>query len=120
MNPVTGLSVARIVLGILTLVAPRTAARLLRLDGDGQPQLSYLSRMFGSREIALGAATLAAPAGVRRPVLLAGVAVDACDAAAGLLAGRSRAVSKPTAALLTVPAVAALATGIATVARERA
>ena len=120
MNPITGLSVARVAIGTLTLVAPGAAARLMRLDGEGQPQLSYLSRMFGSREIALGAVTLAAPREVRRTVLLAGVAIDACDAAAGLLAGRSRAVPKSTAALLTAPAVAAAVTGIAMVSRGRA
>jgi len=112
MNPVTGLSLARIALGTLAFVSPRLAARLFRLDGAGQPQLGYMSRMFASREIALGAATLAAPPALRGKVVAAGVVIDLADAASGALAGRDGAVSKPTSAFLAVPALAAAITGI--------
>ncbi|WP_235735956.1 hypothetical protein [Nocardioides alcanivorans] len=111
MNPVTGLALARIGLGALALIAPGLATRVFGLD-TSQGQLTYMNRMFASREIALGAATLAAPADLRRQVVLAGVAVDAADAAAGALAGRAGVVTKRTGLMLALPALAAVATGI--------
>jgi hypothetical protein len=111
MNPVTGLANARIGLGVLALFAPGLASRVFGLD-TSQRQLTYMFRMFGSREIALGAATLAAPAQLRQKIVCAGVAVDAADAIAGALAGRSGAVSQRTSVMLALPALAAVAAGI--------
>lgn len=112
MNPVAGLSVARIVIGLLALVSPSLSAKAFRLDSANNPQLSYMLRMFGSREIALGVATLAAPAKLRTPMVIAGIAVDGADAAAGALAGRDGVVNKSTAGFLTGPAIAAIVAGI--------
>ncbi len=44
-----------------SLLSPKLAARLFLLDPKSNPQLPYLGRLFGSREIALGMITLAAP-----------------------------------------------------------
>lgn len=119
MDPVTGLSLGRIALGTVALVSPATAAKLFRLDGRANPQLAYMTRMFGSREIAIGAVTLVAPALLRPRLVAMGIAIDGADAAAGVTAGVSGSVSKSTSALLTVPAIAAVATGIASMARSR-
>lgn len=113
MNPVTGLSVARVVIGALAIASPTVTARLFRLDNGANPQLPYLSRLFGSREIILGAATLLSRGTTHRNLVAAGIAVDAADAVAGLLAGRDGLVSKPTGAFLTAPALAAVAAGAA-------
>jgi hypothetical protein len=113
MNPVTGLALGRIVLGLLSFYSPTLAARLFRLDAAGNPQAPYLSRMFGSREVALGAAVLTTSGTTRRNAVLAGIAVDTADAAAGYLAGRDGYVTKPTSVFLTAPAVAAVAAGVA-------
>ena len=75
-----------------------------------------MTRLFGSREIALGAATLLATGATRRNLVLAGIAVDVADAAAAWLAGEARAVDRTTAAMLTAPAVAAVFAGAAGVA----
>lgn len=112
MNPVTGLSWGRIVIGAVALASPPVAGRLFRLDTAGNPQLPYLSRMFGSREIVLGAATLLARGATRRNLVAAGIAVDAADAVAGVLAARDGSVSKSTGGFLTAPAVAAVAAGV--------
>lgn len=112
MNPVAGLSVARIVIGLLALISPSASAKAFRLDSANNPQLSYMLRMFGSREIALGVATLAAPAKLRAPLVIGGIAVDAADAAAGALAGRDGSVTKATAGFLTGPAILAVVAGI--------
>ena len=113
MNPVTGLSLGRIAIGVVALASPPLAGRLFRLDTAANPQLPYLTRMFGSREIALGAATLLASGAARRNLVVAGIAVDAADAVAGVLAARDGYVSKPTGVFLTAPALGALAAGIA-------
>jgi hypothetical protein len=112
MNPALGLAAARVVIGGCALATPDLGTRLFRLDGPGNPQLPYMTRLFGSREIALGAATLLASGKTRRNLVLAGIAVDAADAAAAWLAGEARAVDRTTAALLTAPAVAAVVAGV--------
>ncbi|MDT0203602.1 hypothetical protein [Nocardioides sp. AE5] len=112
MNPITGLNIGRIVIGVLAFFTPRLLARVLRLDAANQPQLTYLSRMFGSREVVVGAVTLSATGTSRTNLVLVGVAVDAADAVAGIAAGANKSVSKPTAAMLTLPALAAVAAGV--------
>jgi hypothetical protein len=113
MNPVTGLALGRILLGISALISPGLTMKLFRLHPSGNPQLPYMSRMFGSREVALGALTLATSGTTQRNLVVAGVAVDAADAASGYLAGREGTVSKPTSAFLTLPALGAVAAGVA-------
>jgi hypothetical protein len=72
-----------------------------------------MTRLFASREIVLGAATLLTSGKTRRNLVLAGIGVDCADAAAAYLAGESRSVDRTTAALLTAPAVAAVVAGAA-------
>ena len=112
MNPVTGLFLGRIVIGILCIFSPPLAAKLFRLDAEANPQLPYLSRMFGSREIALGALTLAATGSARRNLILVGIAVDGADSVAGHLAGREGYVTKTTGTFLTLPALGAVVAGV--------
>lgn len=112
MNPVTGLSLGRIAIGIGALASPDLASKLFRLDGPGNPQLPYMTRMFGSREIALGAATLVSKGAARKQLIALGIAVDGADAFAGLDAFRAGSVDKQTSIGLTVPAVAAVVAGI--------
>ena len=54
------------------------------------PQVPYVTRLFGSREIALGAATLLARGKAQRGLVLAGILVDAADAATGDLGDAGR------------------------------
>ncbi|KRF17135.1 hypothetical protein ASG90_07375 [Nocardioides sp. Soil797] len=112
MNPVTGLNIGRLFLGALALFTPRLAAKVFGLDAARNPQLGYLNRMFGSREIALGCLTLAASGQRQRDLVLVGVAVDAADTVAGLAAGVDGSVSKKQAAFLALPALAAVVVGV--------
>lgn len=112
MNPVTGLALGRVAIGILSILSPSLSAKLFRLDQEANPQLPYLSRMFGSREIALGALTLGATGAARRNLILVGIAVDGADAVAGHLAGREGYVSKTTGTFLTLPAIGAVVAGV--------
>ena len=113
MDPVTGLSLGRIAIGAAALASPTFSSRMFRLDGRSNPQLAYMVRMFGSREVALGALTLMARGSARRSFVSAGIAVDLADAVAGVLAARDGSVSKATGAFLAAPAVAAVAAGVA-------
>lgn len=112
MNPVTGLALGRIAVGAVSFFSPDQAARLFRLDPTTNPQLPYMSRMFGSREIALGAITLMTTGAARRRLVQLGVAVDGADTVAALLAARGGYVSKATGALLALPALGAVAVGV--------
>jgi len=112
MEPITGLAYGRVVIGALSLVSPSLTARLFLLDPAANPQLAYMGRMFGSRELALGAITLASSGEARRRLVQLGVAVDGADAYTGLATAVTGKVPKKTAFLLTAVAAAAVATGV--------
>lgn len=111
MNPVTGLALGRIAIGATALAAPDLAGKLFRLDVSRNPQLPYMSRMFGSREIALGAITLLSKGAARRKLIALGIAVDGADAYAGFDAMRSGSVTRSVGVGLTVPALGAVVAG---------
>lgn len=119
LNPVTGLALGRVAIGAGAIASPPLAMSMFRLDPATNPQLTYMSRMFGSRELVLGVLTLAAKGKTRRNLVLAGIAVDAADAAAGHLAAREGTVSQATGAFLTLPALGAVAAGVAGIALSR-
>lgn len=112
MNTVTGLSLGRIALGAGAVAAPALAAKLFRLDVAANPQLTYMTRMFGSREIALGTLTLLAPTGARKKLIALGIGVDGADAFAGYDAWQSGAVDKQTGMFLAAPALGAVVAGV--------
>lgn len=105
----TSLAVARIAIGSAAWIAPRQALRLGALETT--TQAPYLLRLFGVRDVALGAVTLMAPAPMRPELLKLGMLADAADAAAGALAVRSGAIRPRTGAVLTGAAVAAVVAG---------
>jgi hypothetical protein len=112
MDPITGLAVGRIVVGATSLLSPSLAAKLFLLDAKANPQLPFVTRLFGSREIALGGLTLVASGAARRQLVQVGIAVDGADAATGLVAVLNGSVSKPAALLMTLVAGGAVATGV--------
>jgi hypothetical protein len=85
----TQLSTARLFVGAAFIAAPgRAAAGWIGADGH-RDAVYVLARAFGARDAALGAGTLAAlrGGGSARPWILAGLAADATDLAATLIAG---------------------------------
>lgn|SRR5690348_9646987 len=112
MNPVTGLALGRIAIGIGALASPDLASKVFRLDGANNPQLPYMTRMFASREIALGAATLASKGTARRTMVALGIAVDGADAYAGYEAMRDGSVENNVGIGLVAPAVGAVIAGV--------
>jgi hypothetical protein len=119
MNPVTGLALGRIAIGVTALASPDAAAKLFRLELANNPQLPYMTRMFGSREIVLGAITLLAKGGARRRLIALGMAVDGADAFAGYDAMRTGSVPQSTGMFLTAPAIGAVLAGAVGLVTER-
>ena len=52
------LGALRIVIGLVSWVAPNIAGRLFGLDVKNNPQAPYLARLFGIRDLVMGIATL--------------------------------------------------------------
>lgn len=77
MNPVTSLSLGRIAVGVASLAKPDLVASTMGAPGSH----TLLTQWFGSREIALGTATLLASGRARTTLVLIGAAVDGADAA---------------------------------------
>src|SRR4051794_14876053 len=112
MDPITGLAYGRVTIGALTFLSPSLATRLFLLDPSGNPQLSYVARLFAAREIALGALTLASSGAARRRLVQLGVAVDSADVLTGLLSAASGSVPKKTGLMLAVAGAASVAAGV--------
>lgn len=112
MDPVTGLSLGRIAVGVVSFAKPDVAAKLFGLDVVNNPQGPYLARLFGSREIALGALTLVARGSTRRNLVLAGIGVDLADAVTGVLGIQDKSVPVKTGAMLIAPAIGAVLSGV--------
>ena len=111
MNPVIGLNLGRIAVGVVAIAKPDLLARTMGLDLSNA-QWPYVSRMFGGREIALGAVTMLAAGTARRNLVLAGIAVDSIDAVSGLLALKEKSVHPALAGGLAATGLAAAVTGV--------
>ena len=104
------ISFGRIFAGALSWASPTASSRVFLLGRervDGRTGL--LARLFGIRDLALGLALQHPSSDVRKLVLQAGVAIDAADVAATLLAVRSGA---PKSAVLGAAGGAALFVGL--------
>jgi hypothetical protein len=75
--PLAGMATGRIVLGVLGLLIPRTLVRMFGLPPS--PELTYMTRVFGARAVALGAGYLTEPAGQRLRWHRLGLFVDTAD-----------------------------------------
>lgn len=111
----TALIGVRLGLGAAAWLAPATLARVFGLSPD-DPSLPFLLRLFGARDVALGALLQAADGDEARRVVEVGIAVDVADSAAGLLAAASGKVPRP--AALLAASVAAGAAGLGVLGRD--
>lgn len=108
MNTVTSLSLGRIGLGIASLVKPDLVQGTLTASAGS----SLLTQWFGSREIALGTATLLASGGSRRTLVLIGMAVDAADAGTAYQAVQAEQLPRKLGLALTGVAAGAVVSGL--------
>jgi hypothetical protein len=84
---VNAIAIGRIAVGTGAWLTPNLSGRLFGLDPEGNPQLPYVGRLFGARDVALGAGALRSPRKQRDLWLTAAFACDVADAAAGVIAG---------------------------------
>ena len=119
-QPLQALAGLRAAIGLGAWLVPRAAGRLFGLDARDNPQSPYIARLFGARDVALGAGALLSEGEARALWLRAGVACDAADAAAGLAAGGRGYLGAVSAALVTGTAVGAAALGLAALRAEDA
>ncbi|MEO3786612.1 hypothetical protein ABGB12_25075 [Actinocorallia sp. B10E7] len=80
-----GAASGRIVWGIAALAAPGLNVRLVGMADRETPELRYMTRVFGSRALALGLGHLLGDPTTRRRWRRLCLMVDACDTAAGLV-----------------------------------
>jgi hypothetical protein len=86
-SPRTILGASRLLVGAVSLIAPYTAGRIFGIARE--PAAAWVTRLFGSRELVLAAALLAAPADQVSSVAALGAGIDALDAVSSV-AERSR------------------------------
>ena len=84
---VNAIAISRIAVGAGAWLTPNLSGRLFGLDPEGNPQLPYVGRLFGARDVALGAGALRSPRKQKDLWLTAALACDVADVAAGVLAG---------------------------------
>ena len=108
----------RIVVGTASWVAPRLSGELFGVSSRRNPQLPYIARLFGIRDLAMGVGVLAAGADERRLWLQLGVVCDLADALAALAAGRNGELDRRSTVMVTAPAVIASGLGAVALARS--
>lgn len=108
----------RLAIGVGAWIAPGTTARALGLDPEANAQLAYLARLAGARDLALAYGTLASTGDARRRWLLAALAADAADAAAGILAGAAGHLSRSAAIRVSVAGAGAAVLGAIALAKR--
>jgi hypothetical protein len=98
---VNAIAAGRVGIGVAAWAAPNLTGRLFGMDPDGNPQSSYLGRLFGARDVALGAGVLRSPRKQKDTWVAAGMACDVADVAAGALAGLRGTLPPAAAAMVT-------------------
>lgn len=103
----------RVALGIGMLARPELLPKLLGVDSGTAARMSWLGRMFGAREIALGAGLLTARAESEREWLLGSAFSDAVDAVAFAEATRRGVVRRALGGAFVLTAATAAGTEVA-------
>jgi hypothetical protein len=116
LNPSTTLPALRVAIGGGAWAAPGVTGKAFGFKNIGSNhEALYMARLFGVRDIALGAGALAAKGPSSRLWWQLGVVCDLADAAAGVISFRSGGPKVP-AVLSTITALAATGLGIAVLA----
>jgi hypothetical protein len=118
--PARSLVVLRMLIGATTWLAPNLAARLFFIDPHANPNLPFIARLFGIRDVVLGLGVLFSEGEPRKLWLRLGVLTDSVDAAAATLGFRGGTLSTPAGVLGGGAAVSAVAMGAAALAAEEA
>jgi hypothetical protein len=106
------IAISRIAVGAGAWLTPNLSGRLFGLDPEGNPQLPYVGRLFGARDVALGAGALRSPRKQKDAWVAAGLGCDVADVAAGVLAGARGQLPVGAAALVSATAGAFALAGV--------
>ena len=101
---VHAIAAGRVAIGAGAYLAPNLAGRLFGLDPDGNPQSSYLGRLFGARDVALGAGVIRSPQKQKDAWVAAGMACDVADVGRGRARRDPRDAAASAAAMVTATA----------------
>ena len=112
----TALGAIRTGIGVVMVAQPSLLPRILGADRVTAERVSWLTRMVGIREIAIGSGTVAAPG---RGWILAGIASDIGDGLSVASAVRARHVNRVTGAGTVLAAAVGIAMGVAEVAARK-
>ncbi len=110
-SAVNSLIASRMSFGIAVWLFPRPVGKVFGLDMPGNPQVPYLARILGTRDITLACGLLFAKGDARRQWLVAGFASDCADVVAALVGGAGGYLPKRTTAILTGAALAPMVRG---------
>ena len=110
-TPVQQLSYGRIVIGLLSWLAPNVIAKLFGIKEVDEAKMP--SRLFGARDLALGVGTLTATGETKAKLVQLGVLCDALDLGAAVVGKREGALSQRTTIMLGAAAASAVAAGVA-------
>ena len=100
------IAAGRIAVGAGAWLTPNLSGRLFGLDPEGNPQLPYVGRLFGARDVVLGAGVLRSQRKHKDNWVAAGFACDVADVAAGVIAGARGQLPPASAALVSATAAA--------------
>jgi hypothetical protein len=103
----------RMAVGAFAFAAPGRAFAGAGLSDRANPQLPFMTRMFGVRDLVIGWGALSASGGERRRWLQAAIAADVADALAAAAGHRSGYLPTSGAVMLGLTAVTGAALGIA-------
>ena len=104
---------SRALVGAAALAAPGKVFAGAGVDARANPQIALVTRMFGIRDVALGAGALSTKGEERRRWLQATIAADVGDILAVLLAHRGGYIPTAGAIMLGLTAATGTALGIA-------
>jgi hypothetical protein len=113
LNPTTTLPALRVAIGGGAWAAPGVTGKIFGFKNiESNHEALYMARLFGVRDIALGAGAIASKGANSRLWWQLGIVCDLADAAAGVITFRSGGPKVP-AVLSTITALAAAGLGVA-------
>jgi hypothetical protein len=106
-------NVGRMAIGAFAVAAPGKAFAGAGLSDRANPQLPFMTRMFGVRDVVIGAGALTTSGDERRRWLQACIAADLVDAFAAAAGHRSGYLPTSGAVMLGITAMTGVALGVA-------
>ena len=97
--------------GIAVWLFPRPVGKAFGFDMPGNPQIPYLARILGTRDITLSSGLMITEGKAEQQWLVAAFVSDCADVVAALAGGLGGYLPKRTSAILTAAALAPLVPG---------